>query len=269
MLPHYASHLPEKIPAGGYAEPFAGGAAMFAHLRERNGHFPVVLGDVNREIMGLYEEVRDNPERLIHNAHDYSQEWAMATGEERRELYYATRARYWAEPEGPVATAMLYCLMRTGFNGIWQTCQDSNGRYGTPVGLVTKNGPVLDMPTIREWSRMLSGGVLHKGGYGSIPVKDESFVFCDPPYRDSFTTYSTTFGDEEQKELIMRCRKLHHDKGCSVWLSNRDADDGFFEEHAPDATLVRFPVTYTAGRRKKTDDGFIAKQATELLMKWE
>jgi hypothetical protein len=29
----------------------------------------------------------------------------------------------------------------------------------------------------------------------------------------------------------------------------------------------KFPVTYTAGRRKKTDEGFEAKPATELLIR--
>jgi len=30
--------------------------------------------------------------------------------------------------------------------------------------------------------------------------------------------------------------------------------------------MHKFPVTYTAGRRKKVDDGFEAKKATEILL---
>ena len=56
-------------------------------------------------------------------------------------------------------------------------------------------------------------------------------------------------------------------------MSNRDSDDGFFENR--NATLHKFPITYTAGRRKKTervdDDGNVvveynAKKATEILL---
>ena len=31
--------------------------------------------------------------------------------------------------------------------------------------------------------------------------------------------------------------------------------------------LHRFPITYTAGRRKKTDEGFEATKATEILLR--
>ena len=30
--------------------------------------------------------------------------------------------------------------------------------------------------------------------------------------------------------------------------------------------IIRFDITYTAGRRKKTEDGFEAKKAVEILM---
>lgn len=55
-----------------------------------------------------------------------------------------------------------------------------------------------------------------------------------------------------------------------MWLANRDAGDGFFETHAPDAQAYKIPVVYTAGRRKKTQDGrFEAKAATEVLLVWD
>jgi hypothetical protein len=31
--------------------------------------------------------------------------------------------------------------------------------------------------------------------------------------------------------------------------------------------MNKFPVTYTAGRRKQTEEGFEAKQATEVLIR--
>lgn len=133
MIKHYADHLPVTLPEGGYAEPFAGGAALFAHLRRTRPHAPAALGDVNAEGMGLYAEVRDAPDRLLGNARPYADAWAAAGPEERRRLYYATREAYWGMGAGPEATATLYVLMRTGFNGIWQTCAASRGKFGTPV----------------------------------------------------------------------------------------------------------------------------------------
>ncbi|MCQ3960442.1 DNA adenine methylase, partial [Klebsiella pneumoniae] len=40
------------------------------------------------------------------------------------------------------------------------------------------------------------------------------------------------------------------------------------EEHASDASVVRFDITYTAGRRKKTANGYEAVKATDLLLMW-
>lgn len=268
MLTHYAPHLP-TMPAGGYVEPFAGGAALFSHLRKSRPVFKAHLGDVNGEIIRLYEEVRDNPERLIRNLRPYAQAWDKATETGRKELYYEKRKLYWATDEGPEATALLYGLMRTGFNGVWQTCQESRGRFGTPVGLTNKSGHVLDETVIRTWSAYLADTTLSNAGFLDQNIPESSFVFCDPPYRDSFTTYGTVFGDAEQRALIAWCRDLHRNHDCTVWLANRDAGDGFFERECPEARLLRFPVIYTAGRRKRVDGGFEAKPATELLIIWD
>lgn len=268
MLTHYAPHLPETLPPGGYVEPFAGGAALFAHLRRERGAFPAALGDVNSEIVRLYEEVRDAPDRLIEHLRAYAHAWADRSPDDRKRYYYAVREEYWGLPEGPETTAALYFLMRTGFNGIWQTCADSRGRYGTPVGLTDKPARVLDEAAIRAWSGYLADTALSSLPYDRQPAPENAFVFCDPPYRDSFTRYGTDFDDAAQERLVDWCRRAARERGCVVWLANRDAGDGFFERAAPDARRLRFPVTYTAGRRKRTDEGFEAKPATELLMMW-
>jgi dTDP-D-glucose 4,6-dehydratase len=39
------------------------------------------------------------------------------------------------------------------------------------------------------------------------------------------------------------------------------------ENNIEDLLIDKFPVTYTAGRRKKTDEGFEAKPATEVLIR--
>jgi len=49
-------------------------------------------------------------------------------------------------------------------------------------------------------------------------------------------------------------------------LTNRDIGDGFFDKR--NCEKETFDVTYTAGRRKKLEDGtFVAKPAVEVLLK--
>ena len=48
-------------------------------------------------------------------------------------------------------------------------------------------------------------------------------------------------------------------------LSNRDDEDWFAkQEHTLES--VNFDIFYTAGRRKKTKEGFDAKKAREILL---
>lgn len=267
MIQHYAPMLSKDLTDLQYVEPFAGGAAMFQHISgDQSPH--AILSDVNKEIVDLYRLVQSDPEFLIAQMQDLEAEWMPLDKEARKALYYEFRENYWQMPEGPEATAQLYFLMKTGFNGIWQTCKASKGRFGTPVGLANQKTNVFSPKVVREWYDRLANTSLACASYEDIGIDKPSFIYCDPPYRDSFTTYGAVFGDVEQINLIEWCRKQHEQTGSTVWLCNRDAGDGFFEKHAPEATIQRFPIVYTAGRRRKTDDGFEAKKATELLLTW-
>lgn len=267
MIPHYAPLLTEEMKSIPYAEPFAGGAAMFQYLGG-NTRFNATLSDVNQEIIDLYRLVQKDPEFLIAEMTKLEARWMPLDTPSRKALYYEIREEYWQTSRGPAATTLLYFLMRTGFNGIWQTCKASNGRYGTPVGLANQKSAVFSPSIVRSWSLRLAKTDLLCESYEAIQVDQKSFIYCDPPYRDSFTTYGADFDDLQQIKLIEWCRKQHRNHGSIVWLCNRDSGDGFFEAHAPDAQLHRFPITYTAGRRRRTEDGFEAKKAVELLLIW-
>ncbi|WP_227649848.1 hypothetical protein [Klebsiella pneumoniae] len=83
----------------------------------------------------------------------------------------------------------------------------------------------------------------------------------------SYADYGHAFTDEDHKQLIEWCRQLQ-ERGCVVWLANREANDSFFEENASDASVLRFDITYTAGRKKKTGNGHEAVKAKDLLIIW-
>ncbi len=266
-------------PILSYVEPFVGGAAVFAGLRHDRMLRPtskVELGDSNSELIQLFEQVRDRPQALLSAIQPYEEDWAGKTKAQRKEIYYSLRTSYWSLPdknakERLASSALLYFLMKTGFNGIWQTCQQSNGRFATPVGLANQTLAVVNHATVLGWSRLLEGVRLQAGSYTNIPVSNGSFVYCDPPYRASFTHYSTGWNDTDLLELIAWCRRQAKDKRCLVWLANRltEPDDGFFAKHAKDASILVIPVVYTAGRRRATAQGFEAKVAREVLLSWD
>lgn len=249
-----------------YVEPFFGGGAVFCWRRNELGTLNAHLGDVNSEVMGVLEAVKTDPKAFIKVSKGLASEMVKLTSkEERKEWYYKQRTLYWSNP----TPARLYVLMRTGFNGVWQTCKDSNGLFGTPAGLLNQSTveKVVDDANITEWSAALQGASLHAGSYESMEIPGKrSLIYLDPPYRGSFTTYGTGFSDEDQVRLTKWYRE-RVEEGHKVVLANRCVDDDeFFEDLVGDiATFHYFDVTYTAGRRKKVDDGYEAKAAREFI----
>jgi DNA adenine methylase len=254
MLKHYAAI--DKPDYDTFVEPFFGGGALF--LNENPEH--AIINDINSEIIGIYREVRRDPQAFIDACLVYVEQYFKVS--DRKAYYYALRSRYWQNPTTP----LLYVLMKLGFNGIWQTCKDSNGMFGTPSGLLnqTKVEQIVNSENIMVWSERLAGTEIVSGDYREIVVPDNSFVFLDPPYRDSFTTYGTGFNDADQEEVIAHAIKWS--EHSTVWLSNRTVDgDDFFESRIPNGQFYHFDVTYTAGRRKRVGDGHEAKKAREFL----
>jgi DNA adenine methylase len=204
---------------------------------------------------------------------------------ERKKFYLDKREEYiemydtWEKEDNKVErAAVLYFLMKTGFNGIWQSSKKADGKFYTPAGLLNHKEVVYNKVNVMLWSKLLNDtdAELTSKDWSDVTMGD--FTFYDPPYRDSFTSYNTVFSDEQHKKLIARVEETR-EQGKYVWLCNRDAGDGFFDNLK--STIKRFPITYTAGRRKVNlikhkfqkkgpvlvlHESYGAKQATEILL---
>lgn len=247
-----------------YVEPFFGGGAVYCWLNNnRTISQKCIINDVNEEIMKMLLTIRNSPEQFMSEVDRILEDYFLA--DNRKQFYYDLREKYWNTP----TSAMLFVLMRLGFNGIWQTCVKSKGLYGTPAGLLNhKNSDqIYTRNNVLDWAKALSHTDIQMGDYSSLSFKEEnSLIYLDPPYRDSFTTYGTGFNDEEQKRLIEWCVEKWKNK-ATVLLANRCVEnDDFFERLLPASTEFHyFDVTYTAGRRKHVENGFEAKKAREFL----
>ena len=179
-------------------------------------------------------------------------------------LFFDVRHEHAYNYEGwskPYESATLYFLMKTGFNGIFQINKNTNNRYGTPCGLLNQKDKVFDRDVVKWWNNALQKVNILSGDWKNVPLINEAFYFFDPPYRNSFADYGHSFGDEQLKELIDFA-----DKRDKSFVCNRDSSDGWFEENKKSMQMKLFDITYTAGRRKKTEEGFEAKKAKEVLL---
>jgi DNA adenine methylase len=269
MLKHYLPIMPKQVDT--YVEPFFGGGAMFCHIVQNYSPKKLVINDVNADIVRIYNSIKNNLPEFLFKLDSYCNVYLPMNKEDRKKYYFEVRHEHaydydkWSEAE---EAATLYFLMKTGFNGIFQINNNTNRRYGTPAGLLNQKDKVYELDIVKWWNQALQNTEVMSGDWKEclkqVPDEDNTFVFLDPPYRDSFTSYGQTFGDDEQEKLIkyVRSRKL-----STAFLCNRDAEDGWFEERLGKLIMDKFPVTYTAGRRKQTEEGFEAKQATEVLIR--
>ena len=264
MMKHYAPLFPSRFDTDikSYSEPFFGGGAMFLNVIQRYNIEECFINDINKGLVGIYKSVRDDADTFCEIMDKRQKEYLPLDKDNREKFFYKLREENawdyekWSLVED---SAALYFLMKTAFNGIWQINKNTNNRFGTPIGLLNQKDKVYDKDNVLEWSRILNklNVNISLGDWKDCPMGD--FTFYDPPYRDSFANYNTSFPDSETELLIKRV-----EENKNVWLCNRDSNDGFFDNRK--ANIKRFPITYTVGRRKKTKDGFKATKATEILL---
>ena len=268
MQKHYKPYLPKLFDT--YIEPFFGGGAMMIQALKINPKAKVVINDINPSIVNIYSAIKDNIKPFLEELDRLDSVFIPMNKEDRKQFYYTIRnehawdAATWSKP---YEAARLYFLMKTGFNGIWQINKNTNNRFGTPSGLLTQKTSVYDRQNVLEWHRTLQTTTIMCGDYKDtlVHADENTWVFMDPPYRGGFTKYGVEFDDNCQREVVDNARWLTEEHFSTVWITNRDIGDDFFDEYK---TMQRyqFDVVYTAGRRKKTEGGFKAKKAKEILL---
>ncbi|MFX8339385.1 hypothetical protein ABTL37_19485, partial [Acinetobacter baumannii] len=89
---------------------------------------------------------------------------------DRKAFYYAYRQKYWEMPLGSLRTAAtLFFLLKTSFNGLWQTCRASRGRFGTPSGKVDED-EVIDAALLNARSEALKAAEISAVSFEQVKV---------------------------------------------------------------------------------------------------
>jgi DNA adenine methylase len=273
MIPKYQSS--PGIPYSdydSYVEPFFGGGAMMLHIatkRKLDTKVQYTINDINKDIMNIYTSIKDSVTEFTQECDKICDLYMPLKHEDRKKYFYEIRNSYinnYTAWNTVKESAVLYFLMKTAFNGIYQSTKASKGRFATPAGLLNQKTEVYDKGNVFEWEELLQRVNIHSEDWKQVPVTSaKSFYFMDPPYRDSFTQYSQVFTDENHKELIDFC--IDSDKqGDLVFYCNRSCDDTFYTDNKSQLEIEYYDVTYTAGRRKNNKTHFSAKKAQEILL---
>lgn len=196
---------------GKYFEPFLGGAAVFLNLRPRSA----TLSDTNSELINVYRQVRDNPDRLVVLLGKYKN---------TSSCYYEARE---SRPRSELArAARLLYLMRLSFNGIHRV--NLKGEFNVPYGR-KRHLAVCDEARVYQLSQALQTATLLVSDFEEVTERAgaSDIVYFDPPYtvahgHNGFVKYNERiFSWEDQVRLANHARKLAT-RGVRVVISNAD-----------------------------------------------
>ncbi len=223
LLPRILEKIPKTIAT--YAEPFAGGAAVFLALAEsrkkRERKFDhAILADQNADLVACYRAVRDSVDDLIEALQQYRYE---------REMFYEVRAK---DPRGMSDVergARLLYLNRTCFNGLWRV--NSKGIFNVPFGTYPSSVRIVNAPALQAASELFAGVEIVQKDFERVTRKLErrDFVYLDPPYvaiskTANFSAYAQDgFGENDQARLASELLRLRT-KGVRALLSNADTE---------------------------------------------
>lgn len=216
LLEAFAPLFPKRIAS--YCEPFLGGGAVLFHLQPAKAW----VNDVNEELIGMYEVIRDDVDALIE---------ALGRHKNEAEAFYAVRdwdrdkQRYSALSGVQKAARILY-LNKTCYNGLFRV--NSAGEFNTPFGNY-KNPNIVNERTLRAVSAYLKKADITFSCCDYAQVLEKlpkgAFVYLDPPYDPvsetaNFTGYARGgFTREDQIRLRECCDDLHR-RGIRFMLSN-------------------------------------------------
>ena len=231
-----------------------------------------VLNDANRELVIVYEVVRDQVARLIARLGTIAEPYLAAGPEERAALYYAQRAR---TPDDRVDTAARFIFLnKTCFNGLYRV--NRRGEFNVPHGRYL-TPRILDEPALHAAAAALRGVEITTGDFEAVTTEARSgdFVYFDPPFEplsktSSFTGYTEGAFDRSQQVRLKWLFDELTDRGVAAMLSNSPAEwlVGVYEGERRGYHLERTParraINSRGDRRGVIDELIVTNYTPEL-----
>lgn len=204
-----------------YFEPFIGGGALFFELAPKRA----VINDFNKELIGVYQTLKqkNNHLKLMSLLDEYESNHS-------EENYYKIRnldrnKEVFNELSKVEKSARVLYLNKTCFNGLYRV--NSKGEFNVPFNN-KKSVNLYEKDNLENIYKYLHNQKISitSGDYSKClrKAKKGDFVYLDPPYDETFTSYTKNdFNREEQIRLAREFKKLSKN-GIKVMLSNNNTD---------------------------------------------
>ena len=237
---YYKNLTPKK-----YIEPFFGGGSVYFDILKTLGvtlKENSIINDFNTDLIDMYKNIKINPDKVIYFCKELEKIYYEKDYYHIRDHFngFNKDKKPLKRYEGVIRSSCLILLNRTCFNGLYRI--NSKGLFNVPKGRY-KNPRIIDEDNLYKLSELLPNiDNIRNGEFYDIgEVESGDLVYFDPPYHplnetSSFTSYSSSFGVEEQLKLRDYFASLSN-KGVHVILSNSSSD--FIKEIYKDFKIVK------------------------------
>ncbi|MBX7143961.1 MAG: Dam family site-specific DNA-(adenine-N6)-methyltransferase [Oligoflexia bacterium] len=182
-------------------EPFAGGLAVALGLNPKKA----LLNDRNPHLINFYKHLAAGLRvkgKLLNERKFY-----LRQREKFNNLIQKKKAT------SAEAAQIFYFLNRTGFNGLCRF--NSKGEFNVPFGRYTH---INYRPDFLEYASLLKRWTFTCKDFEQLNVRDDDFLYVDPPYDVEFTRYAQhDFTWEDQQRLVEWLRG----QSCPIVASNQ------------------------------------------------
>lgn len=220
LLPDIEPLMPRRYNR--YCEPFFGGGAVLFHLQPCRS----IIGDLNGELMNMYEVIRDNVEELI---------VCLGTHINTLDHFYEVRnmdrdKEYFSNMSKVERAARLIFLNRTCFNGLFRV--NRMGEFNSPYGHYA-NPNIVNADNLRAVHTFFRRHPMTfiKGDFSIAlsMLKKGDFVYLDPPYDPvsdtaDFTGYNAAGFNKKDQIRLKEELDILDKKGVKFMVSNSATD---------------------------------------------
>ncbi len=283
LLEQLNKYFPPELKNGSlknYYEPFLGGGAVFFFVAQNYPIKNAYLSDINEDLVLVFSVVQQNVFELIDKLTSLKTQYIERDEQEREKYFYKIRELYNDErgkinfrkysPDWIPRAAKMIFLNKTCFNGLFR--MNRKGEFNVPYGRY-KNPGILDQENLISANRVLQIAEIFLTDFENIKnkIKDDFFIYFDPPYRpisltSSFTSYSKyNFTDEDQKRLAQFYNELGAN-GNKLMLSNSDPKNENPSDHFFEKLYERFNIIRVKANRMINCDGNNRGKINELLI---
>jgi len=188
------NYFPKKIDT--YREPFLGGGSVFLKLLESdievNSYY---LSDINKELIGIYQLIMNDPDLLIDTYNNHYKEFNIDDDIQHRKEYFNEIRNNFNENK---KSEDFYFIMRTVTSGLprWnQSGKFNSSCHFTRSGMMPESVDKI----IKKYNKLFNSKniIFSQESYENIKSNENDIIYMDPPYQNTKGMYYGGFNSEK------------------------------------------------------------------------